>query len=108
MILDTSFVIDVLRKNDKALKKLEELEASDEVLSITAITIFELWHGLIRIRFQKEKENRLLETMRGLITLNLDFESAKEGGKMYGELKGKGIAIDAEDCMIAGIAKIER
>ncbi len=102
MIVDTTFVIDLLRNAENAVAKAEELDEKGELVFATAVTIFELWQG-VYIK-NKEKLNdmeRLIETF-GLISL--DTESAKRGGEIHSGLISKGNRIDAEDSMIAGIA----
>jgi tRNA(fMet)-specific endonuclease VapC len=42
---DTSFIVDLLRGNEEALKKLAETEAGDITLSTTEINVLELYKG---------------------------------------------------------------
>ena len=46
MILDTCFLIDLLRKNKNAIIKLQEITADKEQLFITSLTIYELFRGI--------------------------------------------------------------
>ena len=43
MILDTSFVIDVLRNRKEAIEKSAQLDKTDEPIFITVVSVFELW-----------------------------------------------------------------
>lgn len=104
MILETSFLIDFLRNEKDAVTKLRTLVENDEVLGIAAPTIFELWTGLYALDKTETKKNRINSVIKNLILYHLDDESAKVSGKINGELIKKGIKIDPEDCMIAGIA----
>ena len=45
-VLDTSFLIDVIRKDPVALKKIKEYEESDEELCTTVINSLELIKGV--------------------------------------------------------------
>ena len=102
MILDTSFLVDVLRGWERAAKKTKEIEESGEDLFITTISVFELWQGLYNAQPKElEKVNRLLS---GLETLNLESNEAKLGGKIHSALRKKGRPIEPQDSMIAGIA----
>ena len=57
MILDTTFIIDLMNKDEKALLKLEQFKKTRETLSVTAITIFELFMGVAHSNYpEKEKE----------------------------------------------------
>ena len=44
-VLDTSFIIDLIRGREEALMKLAELEAKEISLSMTEINILELYRG---------------------------------------------------------------
>ncbi|MBI4170641.1 MAG: PIN domain-containing protein [Candidatus Aenigmarchaeota archaeon] len=102
MILDTTFVIDVFRGRKNAVEKAVELEQRGEALFTTAVTIFELWQGLdVKHKEKQEKLAHFVETF-GLMAL--DTESAKRGGEIHSDLLARGMRIDPEDSMIAGIA----
>ena len=102
MILDTSFLIDLIRGKEPAAKKSFELDKLNQVIFITSVSLFELWqHADLKNKDKIESLERLLDLF-GI--LYLDAESAKNGGKIYSELVEKGATIDPEDCMIAGIA----
>ena len=104
MILDTTVIIDILREDSKAVDKIKEIQKSTDAILTTSITVFELWQGL-EIKDSKKKE-KILTVLQSIGLLSFDFNSAKEAGNIYRELRKKGITIDAEDTMIAGIAKI--
>ena len=106
MILETSFVIDFLKNEKDAVTKLRSLVENDEVLGIAAPTIFELWTGLHALDKTETEKNRVNSIINSLIVYHLDYESATVSGKINGELIKKGLKIDPEDCMIAGIAII--
>lgn len=102
MILDTTFVIDLFRKDKSAVDKARELDSRGEALFTTAVTIFELWQGL-GAKKEKKKEN-LAQFVEAFGLLNFDPESAKHAGEIHAELKSRGLPIDAGDSMIAGMA----
>lgn len=102
MILDTSFIIDLLNDEESAVKKAQEIDRSNAPISTTAVSVFEIWQGIADIKNEKKLEriNNLLESI-GLF--NLDQESAKIGGRVHAELYARGTPIQPEDSMIAGI-----
>ncbi|HLC57413.1 MAG TPA: PIN domain-containing protein [Candidatus Nanoarchaeia archaeon] len=102
MILDTSFVIDFFKNKKEAIEKAKELYKREEPLFFTAVTVFELWQNFDL--GNKKKVEVLSEFVRSFGLFPLDVESAEIGGKIHAELADKGIVIEAEDCMIAGIA----
>jgi predicted nucleic acid-binding protein len=46
-VADTSFIIDIIRHDAKALAKLESLESHDRTLFITPVIALELFEGAI-------------------------------------------------------------
>ncbi len=103
MILDISFIIDVLKNKPDALIKAAELEKSTLPVRSTTVSVFELWQGLEDIHDQ-DKFKKIETFLSSVGLLSFDLESAKIAGSTYAELKRKGELIEAEDCMIAGIA----
>jgi len=104
MILDTDFVIDVMKNDEAAVKRLKELVSRGEPQVITTPTMFELYSGVIRSKKKDEEKQKILDVLSNLIIWNLDSESAKNGGEIDGRLSVEGQKIDIIDSMIAGIA----
>lgn len=107
MILDTCFIIDLLKNKTNALIKAHQLENSSEPVRTTTISVFELWQGLEDIQ-DEEKRERIEHFLSALGLLAFDVESAKIAGTIFSELERRGETIEAEDCMIAGIALYHR
>lgn len=104
MILDTSFVVDLMDRQPDAVKKFWALQ-EQENLFVTTPTIFELWSGIVRSSRPEQEKRKVLEVLDSQLILELDEESAEEGGKIDGILISQGLRIEPEDCMIAGIAR---
>ena len=102
MILDTSFVIDVLRNRKEAIEKSAQLDKTDEPIFITVVSVFELWQ--IWNLLGEKKKRILVEFVDSFGMLSFDSESAQRAGEVQSELMKLGLRIDPEDCMIAGIA----
>ena len=103
MILDTSFIVDLIRGNANAVSKAEKLQKSSESITTTAISVFEIIQGLGKAsRKETEMVYRLFDS---IIVLKLDYNAAKEAGEIQKNLKKEGREIDPEDALIAGIAK---
>ncbi len=105
MILDTSFLIDLMNEKEKAIKKLDEIEKQGKSWGVPAPTLIELWRGAKRSKKSKEEIKLIQETLENQMILKLDEESAKISAEIESELLDKGKPIDMIDCMIAGIAK---
>jgi predicted nucleic acid-binding protein len=105
MLLDSDILIDLLRKRPEAMEKIRELEKRGDVLSTTAISVFEIIQG-IRDAVPTEKEQVALQLFSKLVVFPLTMESAAQAGKIQRKLFKEGFPVEAEDCMIAEIAKI--
>ena len=104
MILDTSFVIDLLHTDIKAVQKLHELLKQGSVPKITAVTVFELFTGVVRSNRPAEERNKILQVLEGQLVIPLEREAAEKAGEIDGSLAKEGKKIDIADCLIAGIA----
>lgn len=100
--LDSSFIIDFLRKDVSALKCYESF--SDELFVVSEITLFEVASGFLYSDYKFKKKDFLIfvdfiSNFEVLSTQNLhSFEAAK----INASLIHQGEKIDSNDCVIAG------
>ncbi len=104
--LETSFLIDLLRGKREVAALKDQLYESESSLAIAAPSITELWSGALLSNFPDVEKAKITELIQSLEILNLDEESAKEAGEIEAGLLRKGLAIQTEDIMIAGIARV--
>ncbi len=104
MLLDTSFIVDLLRGKKSAVNKINELEAESIATNISAPSIFELFVGLSLTKKPSVEKKKIMDVLISWGNLALDSDSAVIAGKIHGELINEGQMIDPEDSMIAGIA----
>ncbi len=107
MILDTSFVIDLMNKEEGAIKKLDELTRRGETQLITCVSVFELFTGVKMSERIEEERDKVIGALEGQLIIGLDKAAAEKGGEINGELKSEGGGINSLDCMIAGIALVK-
>jgi len=107
--LDSSFVIDIIKGLDEAVKREREIDLSNEEITIAAPAITEVIVGLHLNRTKKyssqEEKDKVMKLINSLLVLNLDKGSAILAGEIEAELENKGTIIDIEDIMIGAIAK---
>ncbi len=108
MILDTTFVIDIMKNEEKATAKLNELIRKGEPQLITALTIFELFSGITRSSKPREEKTKIMKIVGNQIVLHLENSAAEKAGDVHGTLVKEGNMIDPVDSMIAGIALIKK
>jgi predicted nucleic acid-binding protein len=99
-LLDTTFLIDLLRGEAPALRKLE----ASEIFLTTQINMFEFIRGLY-IQKAPAKELRLaMELFSDIRMLPLDDSGILKSAEISAELYKTGQLIGDNDCLIAGIA----
>src|SRR5947209_20099254 len=69
-------------------------------------TVFELLAGVALNRKPEEEKSKIITPLLTISQLSMDSPPASAGGLIYGEKMRTGQAIDPEDAMIAGIAKV--
>jgi predicted nucleic acid-binding protein len=103
MIADTSFLIDFLRRNKKAVEKAEELEDENRGYALGSHTVYELWVGVARSDAEQKEE--ILDIISSQIIQGLDQEAGLKAGKIQQKLLDEGDRIGHLDALIAGIAR---
>lgn len=105
MILDTTFLVDVLRGDES----VEELVASlDErgVARASAVTVMELWEG-IRLAEASDTERAAVESLLAdLREIPFDRECGMVAGELSADLQRAGDPVDDPDLMIAATALV--
>jgi tRNA(fMet)-specific endonuclease VapC len=104
MLVDTTFLVDVMRNDIDAVAKAKELTDENVPILVGAPTIFELYVGIgLSVRSSAERE-KVLEVLKSLAHLPLDPQSATKAGLIYAQRAKEGMKMDPEDAMLAGIA----
>ena len=104
MILDTSFLIDFMNGDTKAISVFDALAKKQTPLMITTPTIFELFSGLSRSSKPATELSKIHAVLPNQSVWGLDAASAERAGRLHGSLIKKGQSIEAMDCLLAGIA----
>ena len=105
IILDTTFLIDLLRGQRSLLGKRAQLE--EEKLVTSEINVFEVMtgiHGSTKQDIQKDL-TKAIELFSFLPVLPLDRASSLKAAEIAGKLKKAGQKIGELDCLTAGIAQ---
>jgi len=103
-LLDTNICIYLIKKKpESVIKKFMKLRPGS--VSITSITLSELYYGVIKSSKPDENMVALQEFISPLEILDFTNEDAIIYGKIRVELEKKGKLIGAMDLLIAAIAK---
>lgn len=103
-VLDTSFLIDLLRNKKEAFSLRNELDSLEPTLYATAPSIMELWDGALFSAIPQREKEKVEQLLRAIDILPLDSRGAKRAAEIGFALSKKGEIIQDEDLMIAGIA----
>lgn len=112
MIVDTSFVLDVIDGLDTAVSKEQALEADGVPLVIPAMTILELYIGVGKTATTQAEQQRVEAVLDSYPTVEMTPRIARRAGRLLGERMAdgppdEGPGIGKGDAAIAATA-IER
>lgn len=99
-LLDTCYLIDLLRGDVAAVRYADELDAG----ATTAVNVYELFFGIEHGAINRE--GRVLEAeslLERLEVLPLDYESSRLGARFMADLYRRGEPVDALDAFTASI-----
>jgi predicted nucleic acid-binding protein len=104
LLVDTTYIIDIMLNDKAAIRKAQELDDTSTPLIVGAPTIFELYIGVGLSMKPQEEKWKIIDILRSLTHMPLDNMSASRAGFIYAERTRQGRKIDPEDAMLAGIA----
>lgn len=109
MIVDTSFVLDVIDDVDAAVSKERELEAHGVPLVLPAMTVLELYIGVGRVANTREERNAVESVLESYPIVETTPSIARRAGRLLGERlatanAGDGPGIGKGDATIAATA----
>ena len=103
-MLDTDFLIDLMRGHEGAARLLEDLLEGTDPVGISAITVMQLYHGVARVAAPAAEAAKIENALKAIATYDLTREIAAEAGRIDGELVVRGEAIDPADVIIGTTA----
>ena len=103
MILDSTFLIDVLRGDASVSELIEEIDASGTPF-VSAVTVMELHEGVHLADATDAERSRVSELLAGINELPFDRACATRAGEISAGLVSAGAPIDETDVMIAATA----
>jgi tRNA(fMet)-specific endonuclease VapC len=105
MILETSFLIDMMRGRREAVALVQEIDRSGENIALPSPGLFELWVGAGRSRRSREEMERIDSLIAAFDVLTLTDVDAKEAGLLQARLSLAGATMGTVDVLLAGMAK---
>jgi len=102
-VLDTSFLVDLLRGDEEALDALSEIEEEYRDLSTTVVNLLELFRGAYLSDRREENITKVIEIIGNLDTIGIGWETYPVYGALSASLKEKGIQPNEFDVVIAAL-----
>ncbi len=104
VVLDTDFLIDLMRRHAGAVETLDGLLESPDSVGVSVISIMQLYHGVARAAVAEAEAAKIEGALKGLATYDMTREIAMSAGRVDGELASRGQAIDPADVIIGATA----
>ena len=105
MILDTNALVALLKGMSDANETFRRLEETDNELSTTIISAYELIRGAYVSSTPEENIAEVQDLLSNMHVLDLTLEACEEAAKIYRQLRKSGRLIGENDMLIAGIVK---
>jgi len=107
VILDTTFLLDLMRGDPGARALLEQAESGSEPLRIPAPALAKLWEGAARSRHPPREADRLRDLLLAMPQAPFTGEHAVACGRILAAAERAGVALDPFDAMVAALASVE-
>ena len=109
MIVDTSFLLDIVDDVDAAVEKERELEAETVPLVIPSMTVLELYIGVGRIANTREEHRKVGAVLDSYPLVDMTPNISRRAGRLLGErmaetAAGEGPGIGKGDAAVAATA----
>jgi predicted nucleic acid-binding protein len=100
MVLDTSFLIDVMHADDAALEKADGIETDGLEEHVPAMTLQELFIGVGASDLPERDRHRIEYVVESRPILPTTEEIARKAGRIDGTLRKQGKRIDVGDATV--------
>lgn len=104
IVLDTAFIVDLLRGREKAQEMLASFEESGESVCTTSINVLELYRGVFLSKRIDDNLRILSAMLDHLLVLNLNEDAYEIFGALSAWLRSTGKPVGDLDEAIAAIA----
>ena len=106
MLLDTTFLIDLMNGDDGAVDKARELERDLVQQRLSSMTLFELYYGVARASDSPDERERVETVLESKPVHPADTAVMRKAGRLSGRLANDGTPVDDGDVIIAATADV--
>lgn len=104
MMLDTTFLVDVVRGDPGARALLAEAERGSEALRVPAPAVAKFWEAIERSRHPPRDAERVREVLAAAAQASFTGAHAVRAGRILGAAAREGAEMDPFDAMVAAVA----
>lgn len=104
MMLDTTFLVDLVRGDPGARTFLEEAERGSEAIRIPAPALARFWEALERSRAPPRDTDRIRDVLSNVGQAELGAAAAMRAGKLLGEAARENRPMDVYDALTAAVS----
>ncbi|SNR49006.1 type II toxin-antitoxin system VapC family toxin [Halorubrum vacuolatum] len=106
MLLDTSFLIDLMNGDAEAVEKARKLETDLVQQRLSAMTLFELSYGVARSEQSDAEHEKVANVLASKPIHPADTAVMRKAGRLSGELMNDGNPVGDGDVIIGATADI--
>ncbi|MBV0925242.1 type II toxin-antitoxin system VapC family toxin [Halomicroarcula limicola] len=106
MLLDTSFLIDLMNGDEGAVETARELENELVQQRLSAMTLFELYYGIARVTDSEAERETVENVLASKPVHPADTAVMRKAGRLSGELQNDGTPVGDGDVIIGATADI--
>lgn len=103
LVLDTTVLIDALHRKKAALRKIVELEETEETICTTQINVLELYKGAYLPTKSNEDIQKVKKLLDAFVVLHINDDAYECFAALSARLKSRGEPISDFDELIAAI-----
>lgn len=106
MLLDTTFLIDLMNGDEGAIDKARELERALIQQRLSSMTLFELYYGVARASDSPDERERVETVLESKPVHPADTAVMRKAGRLAGRLANDGTPVDDGNVIIAATADV--
>jgi predicted nucleic acid-binding protein len=103
LVLDTTILIDALRRNQTALRKIAEIEETEQIVCTTQVNVLELFKGAYLSARSDDGVQKIRRLLEAFVTLGIDRDTYECFAAISARLKSRGRPTNDFDELIAAI-----
>jgi len=106
VLLDTSFLIDLMNGDEDAIAKARELEINLIQQRLSSMTLFELYYGIERSTRSDAERAKVENVLSSKPVHPADTAVMRKAGRLSGQLVNEGNTVDDGDVIIGATADV--